>query len=140
MNAGATALAAHPSPAALDEGTALSLTRTRLAGERTLMSWIRTAFSMISFGFTIGKFLEYLNTQPGGDTRIGEGRTLPTLLIVLGLISLLVGCWEYRHLVVHLRTRTGERTRPSAVGVIAVLVALIGLLAFVGLFVRIDWF
>jgi putative membrane protein len=140
MSAGATAVAPRAVHAALDDGTKLSLERTRLAGERTLMSWIRTSFSMISFGFTIGKFLEYLNTQPGSEVRIGEGRTLPTLLILLGLISLIVGCWEYRHIVVRLDTATGERSRPSAAGVIAVLVALIGLLAFAGLFVRIDWF
>jgi putative membrane protein len=140
MNAGAGAIAPGARHTALDEGTELSLARTRLAGERTLMSWIRTSFSMISFGFTIGKFLEYLNSQPGSEARIGEGRTLPTLLILLGLISLVVGCWEHRHLVVQLNARTGERLRPSAVGVIAVLVALIGLLAFAGMFVRIDWF
>ena len=31
----------------------LSIDRTRMAAERTLMAWLRTALSMISFGFTI---------------------------------------------------------------------------------------
>jgi hypothetical protein len=31
----------------------LALDRTRMASERTLMAWVRTALSMISFGFTI---------------------------------------------------------------------------------------
>ena len=34
--------------------------RTFLATERTLMAWVRTSLSMISFGFTIVKFFEYL--------------------------------------------------------------------------------
>jgi uncharacterized membrane protein YidH (DUF202 family) len=35
-------------------GDILALDRTRLASERTLMACVRTALSMISFGFTIG--------------------------------------------------------------------------------------
>ena len=38
----------------------LALRRTFLAHERTLMAWIRTSVSLISFGFTIYKFFQYL--------------------------------------------------------------------------------
>ncbi|PYY11310.1 MAG: hypothetical protein DMG61_19450, partial [Acidobacteria bacterium] len=38
--------------------TDLAFERTRMAAERTLIAWIRTALSMISFGFTIYKFLQ----------------------------------------------------------------------------------
>ena len=38
----------------------LAIDRTRLAAERSLMAWIRTALSMIAFGFTIYKFLQAL--------------------------------------------------------------------------------
>jgi putative membrane protein len=31
----------------------LAMERTRMAAERTLMSWVRKALSMITFGFTI---------------------------------------------------------------------------------------
>ena len=44
----------------LDSSTRLAVDRTRLAHERTLMAWVRTATSLISFGFTIYKFLALL--------------------------------------------------------------------------------
>jgi len=47
------------------ERTDAATTRTRMAAERTLMAWIRTSLSMISFGFTILKFFEYLQQSQG---------------------------------------------------------------------------
>ena len=41
----------------------LALDRNKLAAERTLMAWVRTALSMISFGFTIYKFLQVIDEQ-----------------------------------------------------------------------------
>jgi len=50
-------------PPDADSSTALALERTRLAHERTLMAWVRTATSLISFGFTIYKAFEYLRQR-----------------------------------------------------------------------------
>ena len=36
----------------------LGAMRTIMAADRTLMAWVRTSLSMLSFGFTIYKFLE----------------------------------------------------------------------------------
>jgi inner membrane protein YidH len=41
-------------------GMDLSLRRTFMAQERTLMAWIRTSVCLISFGFSIYKFFDYL--------------------------------------------------------------------------------
>jgi len=122
-------------PAALDEGTQLSLKRTQLSAERTLMSWIRTAFSMISFGFTIGKFLDYLANQPDARLPLGEHNVLPKLLVLIGLASLFLGIWEHRHLMLKLGDVEGRKHRVSAIGVVATLVAVLGILAFAGLFI-----
>jgi putative membrane protein len=118
-----------------DEGTRLSLQRTQLAAERTLMAWIRTAFSMISFGFTIGKFLQYLHEKPGREGA-EHGSLLPPILVVLGLASLVVGLWEFRHTMRVLNFRIDKPAGHTPVGIIASLVALIGLLALISLFVR----
>lgn len=119
----------------LDEGTRLSLQRTQLAAERTLMAWIRTAFSMISFGFTIGKFLQYLHDKPGREDA-AHGSILPPILVVLGLASLVVGLWEFRHTMRALNFRIDKPAGHTPVGIIASVVALIGVLALIGLFVR----
>ena len=39
--------------------------RTRLSIERTMMSWLRTAVSLIGFGFAIVQFFERLENMPG---------------------------------------------------------------------------
>jgi len=61
----------------IDTSTKLAMDRTYWAAERTLMGWIRTALSMISFGFTIGKFgqaLENIDVQGfRGMREIGVG-------------------------------------------------------------------
>ena len=121
-----------------DPGTLLSLQRTQLAAERTLMAWIRTAFSMISFGFTIGKFLEYLHDQPGQHPQTGGGN-LPRILVLLGLVSLIVGVVEFRRAMQVLGRQAGEAYHPKAVGVIAWLVAAIGVIAFLSLLIRNDY-
>ena len=122
-------------PKDLDESTRLSVKRTQLSAERTLMSWIRTAFSMISFGFTIGKFLDYLANQPDSRLPLGEHNILPKLLVLIGLASLFIGIWEHRHLMLQLGDVEGRKHVVAPIGIVASLVALLGILAFAGLFI-----
>ena len=55
--------------------TTLGQERTFLAFERSLMAWLRTSLSMISFGFTLAKFFQYLEEQRGGQIVGRFGRT-----------------------------------------------------------------
>jgi putative membrane protein len=43
----------------------LAVERTVMAHERTLMAWLRTSLAMISFGFTLRHFFEYLVEKEG---------------------------------------------------------------------------
>ena len=51
--------------------------RTRLSVERTMMSWLRTAVSLIGFGFAIVQFFERLQQMPG--VRPPDIRARPTI-------------------------------------------------------------
>lgn len=77
----------------------LAIDRTRLAAERSLMAWIRTALSMIAFGFTLYKFLQALHAQsPVPIPRPNAPRNVGLLLVGIGTFAVLVAAvqhWRY---------------------------------------------
>ncbi len=67
----------------------LAVGRTVLAMDRTLMAWVRTALSLISFGFTIYKFLDSLASRATLPAmRPNAPRNIGLFLIVVGTVSL----------------------------------------------------
>jgi len=112
--------------AALPDATRLAVERTRLAYERTLMAWTRTATSLISFGFTIYKFFQYLREgKPGADAGALGPRGFALLMIGIGLTALVLATVEHRQSMSALRTEYG--TVPySLATVVASLIAILG--------------
>jgi putative membrane protein len=123
----------HP----LDTSTRLAVDRTRLAHERTMMAWVRTATSLISFGFTIYKFFE-MDLKAGTVHRglIGP-RGFALVMIGIGLVALVLSGLQHRQELKQLSTSFGPLQRQSVAGVVAALVATLGVLAFLGVIVRI---
>ena len=72
--------------------------RTRLALERTIMSWVRTAVGLIGFGFAIVQYLDHLEQQPGAHRAYfpNTPRYLGLALISCGVLALLISIWQYR--------------------------------------------
>src|SRR5215467_10837116 len=72
--------------------------RTRLALERTMMSWVRTAVALIGFGFTIVQFFVRLHTENDGVAMVRPEapRYLGLALIATGVLVLLVSIVQYR--------------------------------------------
>jgi putative membrane protein len=126
-------------PAAPDANQ-LAVDRTRLAHERTLMAWIRTAVSLISFGFTIFKFFQYLHeSQPDRPHSSLLGPHLyAVLMIAIGLISLVLAALQHRQEIGALRKSAGPTAHfpYSLAGVIAVLVAGLGVIALIAVSFR----
>jgi inner membrane protein YidH len=115
--------------------TELAVDRTRLAHDRTIMAWVRTAASLISFGFTIYKFFQYLREQGhGGESRLGP-REFALLLIGIGLFSLLLATIQSRHEMRIIRKHYGH-VPYSLANIVAGMVALLGVLTFIAVILR----
>ena len=120
------------------ERTDLAATRTSLAAERTLMAWIRTALGMISFGFTIYKFLHGLEEANAVHFRHqAGGRNLGVFLAALGTGSLIAGTVQY---VQTMHTIGGPRRGLGLTFYISGAVILLGLLVLVGILMRLGPF
>jgi putative membrane protein len=119
--------------------------RTRLALERTIMSWLRTAVALIGFGFAIVQYLEHLEQTPGAHSAYlpHAPRYLGLALIACGILALVISIWQY---VWTVRYMWGEPYTPLAgltqegnqTPVIAVAIVLIGigLFAFLAVLLR----
>jgi len=118
--------------------------RTRLALERTYLAWLRTAVSLIGFGFTIVQFFARLQKMPalgGREMRPQEPRDLGLALIATGIGVLAISSWQYLSLQRYLWSddftpiagKRGRRIHSPALFAGAIL-ALIGIAAFASVF------
>ena len=75
----------------------LALARTAFTSERTLLAWMRTSVSLITFGFSITKFHEYLEKQHQGAQFADGPFLLGIALIFFGTIALLPAVVAHFH-------------------------------------------
>lgn len=119
--------------------------RTRLAVERTVLAWIRTAVSLIAFGFTIVQFFERMQAMPG--TAPAQFPNAPNYLglalIFCGNASLVIAMWEYRWTINYLWSEDykpiagmSQEPRNSPVILVAAVLLLVGLFAFFSVLLR----
>lgn len=114
----------------LDTATKLALERTRVAYERTIMAAIRTATSLITFGFTVQKFFEFdLNGQPRTSKWLGPYE-FGVLMILMGLVSLLFAWVEYSRDMKAIRLLDPTLPRSTA-GIVAAMLAILGFLLLI---------
>ena len=109
--------------------------RTIMAADRTLMAWVRTSLSMLSFGFTIYKVLESAVQKddmlhPNSPQQVGLFLAgIGTLSMVMGLVSY----WTTR--------KDLERTEEFRLGrpglVIGFVMTIAGVVLFYAIAVRV---
>jgi len=109
----------------------LATKRTIMAADRTLMAWIRTALSMLSFGFTIYKFLEGVAASnrlvhPQSPQQVG------LFLAAAGTTSMVLGTIDYWATL-----RDLNRAQEFRLGRPALFIALVISIAGVALFTSI---
>jgi putative membrane protein len=95
-----------------------------------MMAWVRTATSLISFGFAIYKFFQLdINKGEPGDQLIGP-RGFAMILIAIGLGSLLAATIQHRYDRTALKALDPEVPR-SIAALLAFVIALLGIGAFI---------
>jgi len=114
----------------------LALDRTRLAYERTLMAWVRTALSMIGFGFTIYKFLQFVQEQSTVPVaRPNTPRNVGLALVGMGTFAIIIACvqhWQYIK-----KLRPDQPYRPwDLTFIVACFIGILGLLMFGSIILR----
>jgi putative membrane protein len=103
--------------------------RNYLAVERTLMGWIRTSLSMISFGFTIGKLGQVLDEIEVkglfGNVRLLSIEEIASFLVILGTLALLGAAVQYWQRLRQLRAMGLPHTI-SITLIVALLLSAVG--------------
>ena len=123
-----------------ERNTSLAIERTRLAIERTLMAWVRTSLSMISFGFTIYKFLQDMLKLETSRLSDRGPRNFGLALVGLGTVALIVASIQYWRRMRDLPgLSVGGKKFPLALFV-AIAIALLGLLVFFSMVTRVGPF
>lgn len=101
-----------------------------------MMAWVRTAASLISFGFTIYKFFQYMREQgqPVQNRLLGP-REFALLLIAIGLFSLVLATIQSRREMRVMRKHYAH-VPLSLANIVAGMVAILGVLTFLAVMLR----
>ena len=99
------------------------------------MAWIRTAVSLVGFGFSIPQFFRYMRAA-GGATATPEPQYFGLMLIGLGTLSLLAGMFEHVRLLHRIAASCPVQGVLSAALGTAVMMFAFGVYAFIQVLVR----
>ena len=121
----------------------LAKERSRQASDRTLMAWVRTALSLIGFGFAIASFRDILFESGlirNPSSRFNGAIVFGLSFVSLGVLGLLGATIQHWNILQHLKQDDFSYTgfRPLAF-VTAILLILIGLFAFIAVLLHWDY-
>jgi len=127
-----------PQPLPKNLNNELAKERNRAAAERTLMAWIRTCLSLISFGFGIDQIVaaieRSLNTR---EDTVRISRMIGLSFIALGTIALFLASIEHRRELKLIQRDDYVYTSRRSLGLlVSTALILIGLFAFVAIIIR----
>ncbi len=115
-----------------------ALARTAFSSEQSLMSWIRTALSLFTLGFSITQFFQYLDEKQEIIKLSSGPRRLGIALVSVGIAALLLALLDH---VYHIKKMKEEGLPPEASSFLPVGSALallvIGIAALVS--ILLNW-
>jgi putative membrane protein len=128
----------------------LAFTRTLVSIDQSLMSAIRTSLSLIAFGFAMAWFLHRMSGSVGVDLRT-PARNFGFSLIAMGVALITIGLVENHRRFAELKSQMDDLYRRkllpqpcphqrSSIAVLAGFLLLSGILAMLGVAIRVGPF
>lgn len=121
------------------ERTEMGFERTVMALERTLMAWMRTSLSLISFGFTIFKFLQAMQDKSAA-IRENAPRNLGLFMILLGMGVLMLAIVQFTSARKEVRAFSERKLQFSISLIGAVGILIVGLFTLLNMFFGLGGF
>ncbi len=116
----------------------LAKERTREAADRTLMAWIRTALSLIGFGFGIPTIVKTISaTQIGKNINPHYFSTIVGLsFISIGTFAMFAALKEHRRTVRRIERDQYTYENSNIAEAVGVALMLVGLASFLGVLIK----
>src|SRR5947208_2872995 len=100
--------------------------RVRLAGERTLLAWVRTGLAMMGFGFVVARFGLFLRELEQAGTATAHHSTglslwIGVVLVLAGVAATLLAVLQHARFLGHLNR--GEEFVPPRIS-LGIVVAI----------------
>lgn len=116
----------------------LAKERTRAAADRTLMAWIRTALSLIGFGFGIPTIVRAIES-----TRIGRNinphhfaNGLGLAFISIGVLAMYTALKEHRRILRQIQSDRYTYESSAIAERVGVALLLVGLISFLAVLLK----
>jgi putative membrane protein len=99
------------------------------------LAWVQAGLAFISFGFSIAKAFQILHETRGEHAPWIGARTIGILMVAIGLVFLVLASAQHWRAMKALRRQYPDLPVSQA-GILAILLAGLGMIALVGAFLR----
>ena len=122
-----------------EDRTDLAFERSRLASDRTTMGYMRTATSLIGFGFSIPALFRVLTDVPGlEDAPVERARLIGIFMLVLAVLMLSIAIVQQITFLKRLSDISGKPFPISPALISAVLIFLVAIYATLNILLNLE--